>query len=113
MRYWSALVAVSAGALIPGCVTQMPGRSHQGPLPPLSESQRSLAADLRQHVTMLASEIGRRNVEHPQGLARAEAYLAAELEAMGYRVERQTYPVKNVPCSNLSVELPGTSSPDQ
>jgi len=39
----------------------MPGRSHTGPLPPLSEEGRALAERLRRHVAVLAKS--ERNVD--------------------------------------------------
>ena len=89
----------------------MPGRSYSGPLPPPSPSQAALAVDLRRNVETLASGIGKRNVSHPEGLARAEKYLADGLAAAGYTVERQTYIVAGVPCTNLIAEIPGNREP--
>jgi len=96
-----------------GCVTQMPGASHSGTLPTLTEVQVRLAAGLKRDVTTLATEIGKRNVSHPEGLARAEAYLTRRLSEAGYEVSRQTYTVGGVECSNLIAELPGTTDPDR
>ena len=33
---------------------RMPGQSHQGPLPPLTDEQRALEQELRSHVQTLA-----------------------------------------------------------
>jgi hypothetical protein len=89
----------------------MPGRTHSGALPSLTESQSRLAAALRRDVTVLASDIGRRNVSHPEGLEAAAAYLTRCLMDAGYAVTRQTYTVEGVECSNLVAELPGTLEP--
>lgn len=94
-------------------MTQMPGASHSGALPPMTEVQRRLASSLRCDVTALATEIGKRNVSHPEGLARAESYLTRRLSEAGYQVSRQTYIVEGVPCSNFTAELRGTTDPDR
>lgn len=91
----------------------MPGRSHSGPLPPLTPEQRALAAELRATVEELAGNIGERNVFHPVKLAAAELYLGAELTRMGYHVRRQAYGVMGVECANLDVEIPGAELPDE
>jgi len=66
----------------------MPGRSHEGALPPLTERQRALVGELRPHVQVLAGEIGERNHGRPKALARAAEYLAREL---GPQVRRLPY----------------------
>lgn len=63
---------------------------------------------LEDHVVMLAKTIGQRNVENPQGYKEAENYLAGQLQAMGYKVERQTYPVGSHQSVNLWVEQKGS-----
>ena len=61
----------------------------------------------------LAEEIGERHVFRPQSLANARDYIRSRWEAEGYVVEAQTYEVMDVPCSNLSITLPGTRFPGQ
>lgn len=92
---------------------RMPGRSFEGPLPPLSESQQVLRDELREHVRVLAGEIGPRNVFHPAGLVRAEGHLTETLAAMGYGVERQTFEAEGIACSNLIVEIPGRAAAEE
>jgi hypothetical protein len=91
----------------------MPGTSYSGPLPPLTPTQQATAQTLRANVATLATQIGCRNVSHPDGLAQAESYLTSELHGAGYEVQRQTYDVDGVPCSNLWVEVRGSEHPDQ
>jgi hypothetical protein len=93
---------------------RMPGRSHQGPLPPADDELRSLAAELRQRVVHLAEEIGERNVlRRPPELARAADYIQAELEKLGYKVKRQEYDVGPVICCNLEAEILGATLPQE
>src|ERR1041385_2111623 len=84
------IVGVIAAALLTGCAMKMPGASYSGSLPEATGAQRALAEELRADVSVLACDIGRRNIEHPDGLARAEAFLAGEFEKAGDTGERQT-----------------------
>lgn len=89
----------------------MPGERFSGPLPALSEYQRTLASSLRSDVTHLAIGIGERNVFRPEGYRAAEVWLARELAALGLRVDRQVFDTDGVACVNLSAELPGRKLP--
>lgn len=91
----------------------MPGESYRGSLPPLTEAETALAARLREDVTALAGVIGERNVARPAELARAEAYLVEALASAGHAVRRQTYRVNQVDCSNLEIEIRGSSHPGE
>lgn len=64
----------------------MPGRSWRGPLPPLTDSQRALAAELHRDVLTLTAG-GPRSV--PETLAAAADYIERELIAAGYKPSRQ------------------------
>ena len=46
-------------------MTAMPGRSHAGPLPPLTPQERSLAASLQQHVAALSKAERNADLESP------------------------------------------------
>jgi len=90
---------------------RMPGRSHRGPLPSADDRLLKLASELRSHVTVLADEIGERNVRfRPDALARTAEYIAAELADAGYSVQHQEYDVDGTTCANLDIEIPGTTS---
>ena len=56
---------------------------------------------LEDHVRMLAETIGPRNISHPEAYKKAADYLQSQLEAMGYKVARQTFEVDGVECVNL------------
>lgn len=85
----------------------MPGKSHRGALPALSETERELAEALRRDVETLARDIGERNVARPEALERAARFVEESLSAAGYDPRRQTFDVSGVSCHNLEVELPG------
>jgi hypothetical protein len=92
---------------------RMPGESYTGPLPPLTKAQNALREELEAHVTMLAGEIGPRNVSHPSRLHAARTYLETILLTMGYEIEQQVYEVHGVECANLIVERPGAGQGDE
>lgn len=68
---------------------------------------------LKQHVHVLAAEIGERNVWRPPALAAAEAYIEGQWRAQGYSVAAQRYTAEGVDSANLEVSIPGTSKPDE
>ena len=68
---------------------RMPGTSYRGVLPPLSAEQQKLAEELRYHVTVLAKQIGPRNLLFSEELQAARTYIQDDLTAAGLAVERQ------------------------
>lgn len=93
---------------------QMPGKSHQGPLPAADEQLLSLAAELCQDVAHLAEEIGERNVlRHPRGLAEAANWIETKLTKLGFEAKRQPYDVSDVFCCNLEAEIVGAATPNE
>ncbi|MHC4470699.1 MAG: M28 family peptidase [Planctomycetota bacterium] len=92
---------------------RMPGKSWSGPLPPLTEREAALAAELRRDVERLAGEIGERNVFRRRALAVAARFLFESLSDAGYRVERQAYEVHGVECENFEVEIRGAERPEE
>jgi len=91
---------------------RMPGQSHQGPLPPLTDEQRTLAQELRSHVQMLAGQIGERNVFRHDRLVMAADYIRATLVGAGYEVRLQPYEVAGKICENIEAEVRGGKRPD-
>jgi Zn-dependent M28 family amino/carboxypeptidase len=70
-----------------------------------------LIADLTRDVTVLASEIGERNLRDArrrEALDAARDHVATELRRTRYEVRHQTYPAGSSTADNLEVELPGT-----
>src|SRR3989441_825612 len=88
---WSfAAVAVPALAVWAWSVMiRMPGRSHAGPLQPLTAEEAAIRRDLETHVRALAGTIGERHYARPQALARAVAYLHDALARLGYEASLQ------------------------
>ncbi|WP_208597688.1 M28 family peptidase [Desulfogranum mediterraneum] len=92
---------------------QMPGSSHTGPLPPLSEQERQSAALLQKHVDVLAVEIGPRNIRRPPSMERTVHYLNRVLSALGYMVQHQEFSSYKLTSVNLEVEIPGRLFPEE
>ena len=90
-----------------------PGKSFQGPLPPLDEQEAHYRQVMERHLKVLAEQIGPRSTQEPQALEQAARYLQQQLEQMGYRVQSQEFQVDGVACRNLEVELPGAENPDE
>lgn len=92
---------------------RMPGQSHQGPLPPLTNGQRALEQELRSHVQQLAGQIGERNVFRHNRLVMAADYIRTTLAHDGYQVGRQPFEVGGIVCENLEAEVRGVQRPDE
>ena len=93
--------------------TSMPENTYIGALPPLSEVELMIRDGVRRHVHEIAGQIGERNLDHPRALTAAADYIRSELQQSGYVVGQQSYDVEGKKATNLEVELPGESLPDQ
>jgi len=101
------------GVWLSAAMIRMPGQSHEGPLPPLSDAQASLAEELRADVVHLAETIGPRHVGRPANLKRASHWIAAQFENARHDVERDVFHVQGVECANIIAELPGRDRADE
>jgi len=108
-----ALLTFIAAGYFHSAMISMPGSTFAGPLPPLTDSQRTLATDLRTTVTHLASDIGKRSIYHPKELAESALYLKEQLQAAGYEVNEHSFPTKGSLTPNLEATLKGTSLPNE
>lgn len=81
--------------------------------PPLTLPEQSVRSDLFQHVEMLAGVIGIRHDSKPTTIEATLAYLNQQFDELGQTVEAQTYPTPAMEATNLVVEWPGTSKPDE
>lgn len=68
---------------------------------------------LRQHVTVLAQEIGERNVYRPHALLAAEDYIVGQWQAQGYAVTFHRYETQGVSSANLEITRRGKVNPDE
>ncbi len=86
---------------------RMPGKSHRGPLPALTETQAGLRDALKRDIETLAGEIGERNLYRYDKLLEAARYIEDSLAEAGYEVERQAFEVNGKTCVNLAAEITG------
>lgn len=91
----------------------MPGKSHRGPLPRLTERQTALRDALERDVRTLSQKIGERNIYAYDGLNAAADFVERSLSSTGYSVERQAYDVAGRMCYNIEAELTGTDKADE
>jgi hypothetical protein len=84
-------------------MTAMPGKSHTGPLPPLTDEQKALASRLRRHVEALARTERNTDLETPA------RYIAAALTSHGVTPVTQDFPSGGRIVRNVEVSPPGAS----
>jgi len=78
-----------------------------------SVAQALLTDRLRHHVSVLAGEIGDRNVYRPAALHAAADYIRGEFTGQGHQVTSQRYEVGGVASENLEGTLRGKTKPDE
>ena len=87
------------------------GRSLVGRSAP--EDMEALERRLMRHVSVLATEIGERNVFRPEGLRSTAAYISDVWTSQGLAVSEEAYEVAGQRCVNLIVEQKGSIRPDE
>jgi Zn-dependent M28 family amino/carboxypeptidase len=85
----------------------LPGQSHTGPLPPLTAEEIEMTANLRRHVTAVASR--EHNLFTPAALEDAARYIEAELAALGYTPQAHPYDAAGGRVRNIEVRIAGPS----
>jgi Zn-dependent M28 family amino/carboxypeptidase len=99
---------------VAGCaMIAMPGDSYSGPLLPVTPAQSAMANAMQADLQHLAVTIGERHIHRPEKLAESAEYIEGAFRAAGYTPQRQTYTVYGVDCSNIEVEIPGSSTPSE
>ncbi len=116
--WWRIAILVLAVALLltfAWChYARQPGTSWQGKLPPMTPDQSALVDRLRADLTVLAVDIGERNLgDRPAELERAAVFIEQAFVAAGCTVERHEYRVGDKPCRNLIVEIAGGTRRDE
>ncbi len=104
---------VPALRALPSMTLRMPGTSHTGPLPPLTDAQRALAAELSRDVHELAGPLLGRNQFHVTQLRKCEEFLTSQLKAAGLEVSRHTYECDGVEVANFHAHIRGSTRPDE
>jgi hypothetical protein len=69
----------------------VPGRPHEGPLPPPTAEERAMAERLRVDVTAIASVP--HNVQHYEAFERAAQHIEGVLQGLGYAMDPQVFTV--------------------
>jgi Zn-dependent M28 family amino/carboxypeptidase len=90
-------------------MTDMPGKSWSGALPPLTTEQARVADHLKKHIAVLSEEIGERNLWRDGTLDATADYIEETLQAMDYAVSSQAFSVEGTSVRNLEAVLGGTS----
>jgi hypothetical protein len=104
-----AFLAVGYGAL--HYMTGVPGRSHRGPLPPLTAEEMALAASLKLHIASIAAR--EHNIAHYDELEKAARHIEATLASFGYAVGRQEFSADGRLVRNIDATIePPAEKPD-
>ncbi len=97
------LVLLAAGYGVVHYTTGVPGRSHSGPLPALTEDERALAIVLNRHIETIAAR--EHNLRRYDELEKAARYIEATLASYGYSVGRQEFFVDDSAVRNIDVVI--------
>lgn len=101
---YPSILVFSGGSL--AWMTRMPGKSHEGPLPPTTTAQVELRDRLRSDVVSIGGE---RNTEKPGTLAKTAAFIEDAFREAGYRPKRLPYDDEGVQVDNLEAEIAGNA----
>jgi len=88
----------------------MPGKSHTGPLPPLTSEEALIRDRLSGHVWTLAGSIGERNLWNYEALGEAADYIARTFAELGYRPEDEPFDSRGQTVRNIVAERRGDSA---
>jgi Zn-dependent M28 family amino/carboxypeptidase len=91
----------------------MPGRSHSGSLPPLSQNEIEIQKQIKKHVVALSEKIGERNLYDHKALESAAEYIEKTFASLGYKPSIQNFKAKNENIKNIEIELAGSSMPHE
>jgi hypothetical protein len=115
--WWIAIVAVAvlaAGvAWVRHYMIGVPGKSHRGALPPLTQAEAALAAALKQHIATIAAR--EHNLVEYDELEKVARYIEATVASFGYTVGRQEFIVEGKPVRNIDALIEpraGTVDPE-
>src|SRR5258707_7114041 len=107
----AVLIAAAYGVL--RYTIGVPGESHSGPLPPLTDEERALAPRLKTHIERIATR--EHNIAYYAELEIAALYIQAALESYGYAVNRQDFVADGKTVRNIDVVIEprgGTPTPE-
>ncbi|MEO1269437.1 MAG: M20/M25/M40 family metallo-hydrolase [Myxococcota bacterium] len=107
----ACIVVMATGALLGLWWLTMPGRSWEGPPPPLKPTEEASRQRLEGHIRTLSETIGPRHMGDPSSMARTVKYIEQELKRCGYTTKRLPVDSDKGPTLNLETELRGTTEP--
>ncbi|WP_219999864.1 M28 family peptidase [Halomonas sp. LBP4] len=105
-----ALMALGGGYWM---MFQMPGKSYREAPPPLDAEGLALRERLREHVRVLADEIGERHYWRPEGLHAAADHIERAFREAGHAPVRHAVPTRGRVFDNIEVRLPGSGTTDE
>lgn len=91
----------------------MPGKTHRGPLPPLSPEETLIRERLATHVGVLAGDIGERNIWRYPALLAAADYIERTFAELGYAPTDEPFESGGRPVRNIFAERPGMGAPEE
>jgi hypothetical protein len=92
-------------------LTAVPGKSHRGALPPLTEAETALAVALKRHIAAIAAR--EHNLVRHEELEQVARYIEAALASFGYTPGRQEFAVDGKPVRNIEAVIePTAGTPD-
>lgn len=117
-RAWSGLalrLGMLAALILAGLIysIHMPGKTHSGPLPPLSEEEKRIRDRLAIHVQILAGRIGERNLWHYPALLAAASYIEQTFAELGYEPVDEPFESRGQRVRNIVAEQRGGSAPEE
>jgi Zn-dependent M28 family amino/carboxypeptidase len=91
----------------------MPGKSHTGPLLPLTGEEARIRDRLSGHVWTLAGSIGERNLWRSEALGEAADYIERAFTELGYRPKDEPFESRGETVRNIVAERRGDSTPGE
>ncbi len=90
-------------------MVRMPGQSFQGETPTIADQRQDLRTSLEADVHHLSETIGMRSIARaPNQVAAAATFVENRFVELGYSPRRQEFPVGEINCANIEVEIPGS-----
>ena len=107
------IVVLGTGTWTRCIMLDMPGHSYRAALPPLSDRQIKLSAELKAYVFKLANQIGERNIWNEPSLGLAAAYIEQTLCQASLLVRRQRFEAWGKQVENVEATVAGHTQPEQ
>jgi hypothetical protein len=106
---WLALGFSGTSLVAYVVMIRMPGKSYARPFTPLDDRERSLEAELRADVRVIAGDVGERNLSRFAGLADAASHIESSLRAAGLAPRRLPFDALGRAVDNIEAEVTGAS----